>query len=246
MFAELFEKHRAVLVLNGKPKGVKRLNVPPLEELVGIEGQKELLVRNTKLLLKGKPANDALLWGKRGTGKSSLVRAMLNLSERLKLLQIDREDVELLFEFFEEAFELPYGFIVLIDDLAFEEETRSVRVLKTLLDGSVVERPQNVVIYATSNRVNLAPSELWEEYKNPLEEMEERFSLADRFGLKIGFIRFTREAYLKAVEIYLKKLGAAFGGDWKREALAFAAERGFSGRTALHFAKYRAAKLLED
>ncbi len=243
---KLFETRRAVLVVNGKPRGVRRVSIPPLEELVGIERQKELLIKNTKLLLKGLPANDALLWGKRGTGKSSLVRAMLNLSKELKLLQVDRDDVEILFEFFDLAHELPHKFIVLIDDLSFEEETKEVRLLKTLLDGSVVERPPNVVIYATSNRSNLSPSTFVErEFKNPTEEVEERFSLADRFGLKIGFTDFSKEAYLKAVENYLKKYNAALtGGDWQREALSFAAERGFSGRSALQFARYYLAKTL--
>ena len=236
---ELLKKHRAVLVLNGKPLGVNRVSVPPLEEFVGFKRQREALIKNTKSLLEEKPFNDALLWGKRGTGKSSLVRAMLNLSPRLKLIQIDRDEVGFLFEVLEHLWEFEERFIVLIEDLSFTDETlKGIRLLKTLLDGSVIERPPNVVFYATSNRRNLSPEIYLErDYKFPREELEERLSLADRFGLKLGFTEFTKADYLEAVKLYCKKYGIEYDEKVKREAIKYLADREPSGRAALHFVK---------
>ena len=237
---ELLEKHRAVFVLNGKPIGVKRVSIPPLELFVGVERQKELLLKNTKALLEGKPFNDVLLWGKRGTGKSSLVRSTLNLSPKLRLVQVDKEDIPFLVELFQTAWEVEdLKIIALIDDLSFTEEEKHLRLLKTLLEGSVFERPPNLAIYATSNRRNLTPNLNWEEsFKFPKEEIEERFSLADRFGLKIGFTDFSKNDFLKAVEKYLNLYGLKFTDEVKREALVYASDRDFSGRTAFYFVKY--------
>ncbi|HIO41335.1 MAG TPA: DUF815 domain-containing protein [Aquifex sp.] len=243
----LFETHRAVALFGNKPLGVRRVNVPPLEGFVGIDRQKELLVKNTKALLEGKPFNDVLLWGKRGTGKSSLVRAMLGLSPSLRLFQVDKDRVEFLFQFFDLAWDLRHlKFLVLVDDLTITGEgERTIRILKTLLEGSVFERPPNVAIYATSNRKNLAPDQYLEGvYKFPQEEIEERFSLVDRFGLRIGFTDFGRGDYLRAVEYYCKQYGIPFGENVKGAALEYAAERGFSGRTAHQFVRYFAATRL--
>ncbi len=238
---KMLENHKAFFFLNGKLKPVKKPSIVPLEDLVGIERQKKLLLKNTRAFVEGKPVNDVLLWGKRGTGKSSLVRAMLGLFDNLRLLQIDKDEVGFLFDFFDQAEEFPqYKFLVLIDDLTITtEEGKVIRLLKTLLDGSVLERPQNVVIYATSNRKNLAPDTYLErEYKFPKEEIEERFSLVDRFGLKIGFVDFSPADYLRAVEIYCQKFGLPFNENLKKEALKFAAEKELSGRTALQFVKF--------
>ncbi len=244
-FEETFQKHRAALIFKGKLKGIKNPSIPNPESLIGIERQKRLLTANTKLLVEGLPANDALLWGKRGTGKSSLVRSMLYIFEELKLLQLGLESAELLVDFFDFAHDSEGKFIVLIDDLSPQEEDERVLLLKSILDGSVVERPSNVVVYATSNRMNLLPSKGFKDYTRPNEEVEEITSLADRFGLKIGFTDFSKEAYLKAVEIYLKELGLNPDDGVKREALAFAAERGFSGRVAKQFASFYLAKRLQ-
>ncbi len=243
----LFQTHRAVALFGERPIGVKRVNIPPLEDFVGVERQKELLIKNTLALLGGKPFNDVLLWGKRGTGKSSLVRSMLNLSPSLKLFQIDKDRVEFLFDFFDLAWELgEFRFLVLVDDLTITADgERTIRILRTLLEGSVFERPPNVAIYATSNRRNLAPDQHLENlYKFPREEIEERFSLVDRFGLRIGFTDFSREDYLKAVELYCKKYGIPFGKTVKEAALEYAAERDFSGRTAHHFVRHYIATRL--
>ncbi|HID79778.1 MAG TPA: DUF815 domain-containing protein [Aquifex aeolicus] len=241
---ELFKNHRAVAVLNGKPIGVKRVNIPPLEDFVGVERQRKLLVKNTLSFLGERPFNDVLLWGKRGTGKSSLVRATLNLSSRLRLLQVDKEDVGFLIEFFNFAWELPeFKFIVLVDDLSvLTEEGKTIRILKTLLDGSVFERPPNVAIYATSNRRNLTPETYLErDFKFPREELEERLSLVDRFGLKIGFTDFSPSDYLSAVKLYCKKLKISFDEELKEKALAYAREKDFSGRSAYQFVRLYAS-----
>jgi len=236
---ELLEKHRGIFVLNGKTIGVKRVSIPPLELFVGVERQKGLLLKNTKALLEGRPFNDALLWGRKGVGKSSLVRAMLNLSPSLRLVQVDKGDIPFLVELFQTAWDVEdLKLIVLIDDLSFEEPERELRILKTLLEGSVFERPPNVTIYATSNRKNLIPNPDEGKFKFPREEIEERFSTADRFGLKIGFTEFSKEDYLKAVENYLKLHCLKFNGEIKKEALAYASDRDFSGRTAFYFVKY--------
>ena len=244
---EIFKNHRVVVLFGDEPIGVKRENLPLLEDFVGVERQKELLVKNTQALFEGKPFNDALLWGKRGTGKSSLVRAMLNLSPHLRLFQVDKDRVEFLFKFFDLAWEMEYlKFIVLIDDLTITgEDDRTIRMLKALLDGAIVGRPKNVVVYATSNRRNLAPDKYLDGiYKFPREEMEERFSLVDRFGLKIGFTEFSKEDYLKAVEIYCEKYKISFGEEIIVAALAYAADRDFSGRTAYNFIRYYIATCL--
>lgn len=236
---EILKNHRAVLVLNGKPIGVKRVSIPPLEDFVGFKRQREALIKNTKALLDGKPFNDVLLWGKRGTGKSSLVRAMLNLSPQLKLIQIDRDDIGFMFEILELLGELEEKFLVLIEDLSFTDETlKGIRLMKTLLEGSVIERPKNVAFYATSNRRNLSPELFLEkEYKFPREELEERLSLADRFGLKLGFTEFTKNDYLEAVKLYCKKFGIGYNEEVEREAVKYLADREPSGRAALHFVK---------
>jgi len=243
METSIFETARVFLRLKGQLKMVKHPSIPPLEGFVGFKRQRELLKKNTLALLEGKPFNDALLWGKRGTGKSSLVRAMLNLSPKLKLLQVDREEVDFLFEFLDLAHEMEeFKFVVLLEDLTFNRsEERSIRLLKTLLDGSVVERPSNVVFYATSNLRNLTfkPS-YGEVFRTELEE--ELYSLVDRFGLKLGFTEFTKEDYLKAVKLHAERLGIKYNRQMEKEAISFAAERGFSGRVALQFVKFWASK----
>jgi predicted AAA+ superfamily ATPase len=235
------QQGRAFLYLNNQLKVVKNPNIPNWGDFVGVERQKELLLKNTKAFVEGKSVNDVLLWGKRGTGKSSLIRSLLGIfPTSLKLLQVDKDEIEFLFEFYEIAKILEGKFIVLIDDLTITgEDARTIRLLKTLLDGSVIERPQNVTIYATSNRKNLAPTTFLEkEYKFPQEEMEERFSLVDRFGLKIGFTDFGKKDYLEAVKIYCRKFGINYNGEVEKKAMEFAANKEFSGRTALQFVKY--------
>ncbi len=238
MDLSFFKTARVFLRLKGNLKAVRHPSIPSLEDFVGFERQKELLKKNTLALLKGEAFNDILLWGKRGTGKSSLVRAMLNLSPELKLLQVDREEVDFLFDFLDAAHDLEnLKFIILLEDLTFDRsEERSIRLLKTLLDGSVIKRPNNVVFYATSNLRNLTLKP--DENTSNRELEEELFSLVDRFGLRLGFNNFSKEDYLKAVKLHLEKFGVKFSPAIKKASLEFAAERGFSGRVAIHFVKF--------
>ena len=131
----------------------------------------------------------------------------------------------------------------MVDDLSvLTEEGKTIRLLKTLLEGSVFERPPNVAIYATSNRKNLTPDTFLErEYKFPREELEERLALVDRFGLKIGFTQFSPKDYIEAVKLYCRKLNIPFDSEVEREALAYARERDFSGRSAYQFVRYYAS-----
>ncbi|NPB05788.1 MAG: DUF815 domain-containing protein [Aquificae bacterium] len=244
MDAKLLKEHRVFWVLGGRLRPVKHPSIPDEAALVGFRRQRRLLTQNTLALLEGKPFNDALLWGKKGTGKSTLVRAQLRLSDRLRLVQLDLSGVEFLVEFLDFLHEVPQlKFILLLEDLSFESGSLGeVKLLKTLLDGSVIERPPNAVFYATSNRRFLTgpPSS---DGPHRREEEEDLYSLADRFGLKLGFTDFTKEEYLEAVKLHASRFGLKFDETLKRKALEFAAERGYSGRSALQFVKLFASTL---
>ncbi|MGD9344088.1 MAG: DUF815 domain-containing protein, partial [Desulfuromonadales bacterium] len=138
---------------------IENIEKTTLTELVGIDRQKELLERNTCQFLRGFPANNALLWGSRGTGKSSLVRALLNkyASEGLRIIQIDKHDLDFLSDIFSQVGKQPYRYIILCDDLSFEPDDPGYKILKSVLDGSVYASPKNVLIYVTSNRRHLLP-----------------------------------------------------------------------------------------
>jgi hypothetical protein len=219
------------------------------EQLIGIDEQKAALVRNTERFLQGEGANNALLWGSRGPGKSSLIKAILNQykDQGLRLIQVDRNDLIELPEIVDEIRELPLRFIVFCDDLTFESGEASYRALKSVLDGSIESSPDNVLIYATSNRRHLLPETMTENQEPRLvgddlhlgDTIEEKLALSDRFGLWLSFYPVNWQGYLAIVDSYFRD----FQGD--REALHeaakhFAMARGGtkSGRAALQF--YRA------
>jgi predicted AAA+ superfamily ATPase len=218
------------------------------DQLVGIDEQKAALRRNTERFLKGEGANNALLWGSRGTGKSSLIKAVFNhYRERgLRLIQVDRNDLVELPEIVDEIRELPLNFIVFCDDLTFESGEASYRALKSVLDGSIEAPPENVLIYATSNRRHLLPETMTENQEPRLvdgdlhlgDTIEEKLALSDRFGLWLSFYPVNWQGYLAIIDSYFKD----YPGD--REALHeaakhFAMARGGtkSGRAALQFYK---------
>lgn len=219
------------------------------DRLVGIEEQKTALMRNTERFLDGEGANNALLWGSRGTGKSSLIKALLNqYKERgLRLIQVDRNDLIELPEVVDEIRELPFRYIVFCDDLTFESGEASYRALKSVLDGSIEAPPANVLVYATSNRRHLLPETMAENQEARLvgddlhlgDTIEEKLALSDRFGLWLSFYPVNWPGYLAIIDSYFQD----YTGD--REALHeaakhFAMARGGtkSGRAALQF--YRA------
>jgi len=218
------------------------------DQLVGIEAQRDALMANTERFLSGQGANNALLWGSRGTGKSSLIKALLNhyKSRGLRLIQVDRNDLIELPEIVDELRELPLHFIVFCDDLTFDSGEASYRALKSVLDGSIEAPPDNVLIYATSNRRHLLPETMTENQEARLvgddlhlgDTIEEKLALSDRFGLWLSFYPVNWQAYLRIVDSYFKD----YTGD--REALHeaakhFAMTRGGtkSGRAAMQFYK---------
>jgi predicted AAA+ superfamily ATPase len=208
------------------------------------------LVRNTRQFLAEAPANNALLWGSRGTGKSSLVKALLTEYGRsgLRLIEVYKSDLLHLPEIVERLFDRPERFILFADDLSFESNDPSYKALKAILEGSLYSSPQNVLFYATSNRRHLMPEYLDENLDarvhghevHPGEAVEEKISLSERFGLWLSFYPFHQEEYLSIVDHWLNRLGLDPSSSpvIHREALRFALQRGSrSGRVAQQFAR---------
>lgn len=221
-----------------------------LEDLLCLERQKSEIVRNTRQFLARRPANNVLLWGSRGTGKSSLIKALLNeyADAGLRLVEVDKEHLVDLPEIIDPFYDRPESFILFCDDLSFEAEDPSYKSLKAMLDGSLATTPDNVLIYATSNRRHLLPEYLQENQEARLangeihhsEGVEEKISLSERFGLWLSFHPFSQEQYLAIVAHWLGRLGieAEAGEDWRQAALRWALERGSrSGRVAGQFAR---------
>lgn len=224
-----------------------------LEDLKGIERQKAKILQNTEQFLHGLPANDILLTGSRGTGKSSIVRSLLTqyAEQGLRLIEIERDDLSDLPEIQKIIKDRPEKFIVYCDDLAFNAEDENYRSLKSVLDGSLQSGSSNFIIYATSNRRHLLPEFMHEntpvtkvdvpQYKelHPQEAIEEKISLSDRFGLWLSFYPMDQNLYLEIVEHYLMKENMPFNEDVRAEALRWCQARGQrSGRAAYQFSKH--------
>nr|WP_276583517.1 ATP-binding protein [Pseudomonas sp. RIT-PI-S] len=226
-----------------------------LDDLRGVDKQREQLQRNTRQFIDGLPANHALLWGARGTGKSSLVRALLAeyASKGLRLIEIERDHLADLPRVVEQLQALPQRFVLFCDDLSFEAGEGDYRVLKSVLDGSLEQAPENVLLYATSNRRHLVPekqsdNDNWvrvEGELHPSEAVEDKIALSDRFGLWLSFYPFTQEHYLNVVEHWVDQLARKAGLAWARDpafdvlAVRFATSRGNrNGRCAYQFARY--------
>ncbi|MDE2004848.1 MAG: ATP-binding protein [Betaproteobacteria bacterium] len=241
-------------------QGVAHPHSVALADLVAVDAQKQAIDRNTRQFVCGLPANNVLLTGSRGTGKSSLVKAMLAryASRGLRLVEVDKADLIDLPDIAERLEEQPYRFVVFCDDLTFDAGEAGYKALKVMLDGSIAGAATNVVIYATSNRRHLMPDYFSEnletrhvgEEVHPGESVEEKISLSERFGLWISFYPFAQEDYLAAVERWLLHFGIAKAGSAReteertREALQFALQRGSrSGRVAWQFARHWAGGL---
>ncbi len=225
----------------------------PLSCLEGIEQQKQQLLENSRAFAKGLRANNALLWGARGTGKSSLLKAVHGalLSEGLDcaIVEVQREDIQDLPYIMQVLKQSNRRFILFCDDLAFEEADSSYKSLKAVLEGGLSGRPDNIVFYATSNRRHLMPRQMIDNERgsaiNPSEAIEEKISLSDRFGLWIGFHSVDQETYLTMIETYVAfyKLPVELE-QVKSEALTWCIGRGHrSGRTAYQFIIHLAGKL---
>ncbi len=234
-----------------KGKGLARVMHPHgirIENLKGIDSQVRLADENTRQFVQGRPANNILLTGARGTGKSSLVKALLNryAPEGLRLVEVERNDLVSLPEIVEKLEGRSERFVIFCDDLSFDREEGGYRELKVVLDGSVSTSPENVLVYATSNRRHLMPEYMSENLEgeiHPGETVEEKISLSDRFGLWIPFYSFDQEEYLAIVENWLDHFGVEERQGVRKAALQWALSRGArSGRVAWQFARDWAGK----
>ena len=236
-------------------KPVKKISRVPIQLLKGLENQKDILLKNTQNFANNLPANNALLWGAKGTGKSSLVKSVhaeINSqnNEKIKLIEIHREDIS----------NLPYllskladynenKFILLCDDLSFDAGENTYKSLKSVLDGGIEGKPDNIIFYATSNRRHLMPRDMIENERstsiNPSEAVEEKVSLSDRFGLWIGFHNISQDIYLDIIYGYVKEFELNIDNPTLRsKALEWSITRGArSGRVAWQFILQLAGEL---
>jgi len=235
----------------GRLEPVRHVAAIRLSALVEVDAQKERLVRNTEQFVAGKAANNVLLTGSRGTGKSSLVKACLNefAPQGLRLIEVDKSDMVDLPDIVDLVADRPERFIVFCDDLSFDEGEPGYKALKSMLDGSVAESTDNVLVYATSNRRHLLPEYMKENLSyqhredgevHPGEVVEEKISLSERFGLWVSFYPFSQDEYLAIVAEWLRGfgVGAEQIAAARQESLVWALERGSrSGRVAYQFAR---------
>ena len=241
---------------NGRLTDVPRVSRVEIGLLKGIDRMRDILIENTERFAGGLPANNALLWGARGMGKSSLVKAThasINVDrqpkDRLKLIEIHREDIESLPALMDLLRSSEFRFIVFCDDLSFDGNDASYKSLKAVLEGGIEGRPDNVILYATSNRRHLLAREMIENERstaiNPGEAVEEKVSLSDRFGLWLGFHRCSQDEYLAMVKGYCGHYGIKLAEEeLEREALEWSTTRGSrSGRVAWQFTQELAGRL---
>jgi hypothetical protein len=241
---------------HGVIEPVRHVGVMKLEQLKEIDQQKEKIQRNTEQFVRGLPANNVLLTGARGTGKSSLIRACLHTyaEQGLRLIEVDKSDMVDLPDIIEVVSQRPEKFIIFCDDLSFEDGEGGYKALKSILDGSVAAATPNVLIYVTSNRRHLLPEYMKDNLGythtedgeiHPGEAVEEKISLSERFGLWVSFYPFSQDEYLTIVAQWLSSFGVPPPAieAAQPEALVWALERGSrSGRVAYQFAKDYAGK----
>ncbi|WP_295638971.1 ATP-binding protein [uncultured Methylibium sp.] len=246
-----YRRRSGSLLGGGWLEPVRHVATIRLGDLKEVEPQKERLLRNAEQFVAGRPANNVLLTGARGTGKSSLVKACLNefASRGLRLIEVDKADLVDLHDLVDLVAERPERFLVFCDDLSFDEGEAGYKALKSVLDGSVAQTSDNVLIVATSNRRHLLPEYMKENLSyrhtedgevHPGEVVEEKISLSERFGLWISFYPFSQEEYLAIVAQWLRAFGVGESAiaAARPEALVWALERGSrSGRVAWQFAR---------
>lgn len=243
----------------GYMQAVKHISDIALSDLHNIASQKLLIDQNTRQFVDGKPANNVLLTGARGTGKSSLIKACLNqyATQGLRLIEVDKEDLADLPDIVDLVASRPERFIVFCDDLSFEEGESGYKALKVALDGSISAQSDNVLIYATSNRRHLLPERMSDNAGythtedgdlHPGETIEEKISLSERFGLWVSFYPFTQDDYLNIVGYWLHYFGCTAEQiiEARGDALRWALQRASrSGRVAWQFARDYAGRMVD-
>ncbi|MGF1490058.1 MAG: ATP-binding protein [Prochloraceae cyanobacterium] len=250
----IFAKYRAFAWQQGELQGIDRPDPIEIESLTGYETQKQAIIKNTEALLQGYRALNVLLYGSRGTGKSSLVKSLLTKygDRGLRLIEVSKSELYNLPQIIEKLREVPQKFIIFVDDLSFEEDDDKFKALKVILEGSLIAKPKNMVIYATSNRRHLVreffgdrPSPAQQEEIHALDTMQEKLSFSDRFGLSLTFSPPDLETYLNIV----RHLAARAELKIEEEELIRGAKQwamhhnGRSGRTAQQFIDYTIAQL---
>lgn len=239
---------------NERLEGVRRVNRVELDLLRGIDRQADILLENTRRFARGLPANNALLWGARGTGKSSLVKAVHDRVNEdtpgaLALIEVHREDIATLPRLLARLRDTPRRCVLFCDDLSFDDRDGSYKSLKAVLEGGIEGRPDNVVFYATSNRRHLMPRDMIENERStaisPAEAVEEKVSLSDRFGLWLGFHACDQATYLAIVDGYVRRFCLDIATEQAHaEAREWAVTRGGrSGRVAWQFIQDLAGRL---
>jgi uncharacterized protein len=236
-------------------QAVPNISTIKLSDLKNVDDQKSAIEQNTRQFVRGFPANNVLLTGSRGTGKSSLIKACLNAYRKdgLRLIEVDKEHLVDLPDIVDLVANRPEKFIVFCDDLSFEEGEGTYKALKVALDGSISAQSENVLIYATSNRRHLVPEYMRDNLQAKMqqdgeihhgESVEEKISLSERFGLWVSFYPFPQDDYLSIVAHWLNHFGVTDVEEARGDALRFALERGSrSGRVAWQFAKDYAGRL---
>ncbi len=236
--------------LGGTLAPVEHPHLFDLDDLVGVDDAKAEVVRNTAQFVAGFPANNVLLWGERGTGKSSCIKGLLRpfAARGLRLVEVQKGDLLQITDILRLLRGKPWRFILFCDDLSFDEGEASYRELKAILEGGIEARPENVLLYATSNRRHLMPEPMNDNLGreiHPEEAVSEKLSLADRFGLTLSFYPFSQDVYLSIVEHYADRMGITIDrGELRKEALRWALFKGQrSGRSARQFMDDLAGRL---
>ena len=224
---------------------IKNFKALKLDLIIGVERQKNILLNNTRSFAEGNFTNNALLWGARGNGKSSLIKSVFNevLSNfrNLKLIQLNKDnifDIELIYQLI--GILSDYRFIIFIDDLSFEKIDSDYKIIKSTLDGSIQNQPNNILLYVSSNRRHLMPRDMIDNERSSAihtdESVEEKISLSDRFGLWIGFHKLSQIDYLKIIKTYCEYYKINYDENIKKKAIQWSLQRGNrTGRTAWQF-----------
>ncbi len=240
-----FDSFLAFRIINKSLEPIKKPELINPEDLLFIDHQKQELIKNTHCFVKGYLTNDVLLWGARGSGKSALIKSILFKfkDDGLRIIQAYKSNLEDISNIYDYIHDKPYRFILFFDDLVFSEKDELFSLMKAILEGDVEQRPDNLLVYATSNRRDLTIERTYDE-KFPEDTNNDVYALVDRFGLRLGFWGFSKTQYINIIKHYLEKQNIKIE-DWVyQEADRFAMNSGgYSGRCAKQFIRYLNIKL---